>query len=76
MLTWKKTKIVKSNLEYAYLDRADLQYADLTNNSLKYSSISCADLRETILTGTDLYEVFDLPISQEDVKSRGAISDR
>jgi uncharacterized protein YjbI with pentapeptide repeats len=69
----EEAKIIDSDLEAAYLDRADLQYANLTNSSLKFASISCADLRETTLTGTNLYGIFGLSISQEDAKSRGAI---
>ncbi|SRR6266487_473270 len=69
----QEAKIIDSDLEAAYLDRADLQYANLTNSSLKYASISFADLTETTLIGTNLYEVFGLPISQDDAKSRGAI---
>jgi uncharacterized protein YjbI with pentapeptide repeats len=61
------------NLEYSFLDRADLEYANLTGASLKYANCTGADFQYAILKRTNLYMVKDLPISDEEAKSRGAI---
>ena len=62
-----------SNLAYSFLDRADLEYGNLTGASLKYANCTGADFQYAILKQTNLYMVKDVPISDEEAKSREAI---
>jgi uncharacterized protein YjbI with pentapeptide repeats len=68
-----KVKLTSANLQGADLGRANLASADLRFANLKGVDLDGENVFEAVLTGTDLLDSKNLPISTKEAKSRDAI---